>query len=185
MTSLETAMLTHGFNKRGDRQKDDFYATPPEATQKLLDVEKFDGKIYEPCCGQGHISKVLNDNGYDVESTDLVDRGYGQSHIDFLMETTVRDNIITNPPYGKLLIQFLNHTQLIADKKICLLLKLQALEGVARGEFYKTCPPVRVHVFSKRVSLMKNGDSYDGGMMALAWFVWEKGNKHNPVVSWL
>ena len=67
MTTLETAMLTHGFNKRGDRQKDDFYATPPEATQKLLDVEKFDGKIYEPCCGQGHISKVLNDNGYDVE----------------------------------------------------------------------------------------------------------------------
>ena len=56
---------------------------------------------------------------------------------------------------------------------------------MARGEFYKTCPPVRVHVFSKRVSLMKNGDSYDGGMMALAWFVWEKGNKDKPVVSWL
>ena len=185
MTSLETAMLTHGFNKRGDRQKDDFYATPPEATEQLLEVEKFNGKIYEPCCGQGHISKVLIENGYDVESTDLVDRGYGQSHIDFLMETNVRDNIITNPPYGKLLIQFLNHTQLIADKKICLLLKLQALEGIARGEFYKTCPPVRVHVFSKRVSLMKNGDSYEGGMMALAWFVWEKGNKDKPVVSWL
>lgn len=185
MPTLKTAMKISGHNFRGDREKDDFYATPFEATESLLKVESFEGKIYEPCCGQGHISKVLIKHGYDVESTDLVDRGYGQSHIDFLMERTVRDNIITNPPYGKLLIQFLNHTQLIADKKICLLLKLQALEGVARGEFYKTYPPVRVHVFSKRVSLMKNGDSYDGGMMALAWFVWEKGNKSKPLVSWL
>ena len=185
MPTLKTAMKISGHNFRGDREKDDFYATPFEATESLLKVESFEGKIYEPCCGQGHISKVLIKHGYDVESTDLVDRGYGQSHIDFLMERTVRDNIITNPPYGKLLIQFLNHTQLIADKKICLLLKLRALEGVARGEFYKTYPPVRVHVFSKRVSLMKNGDSYDGGMMALAWFVWEKGNKSKPLVSWL
>ena len=108
MTKLTSAMKISGHNFRGDREKNDFYATPSQATEKLLQVEQFDGKIYEPCCGQGHISKVLIKNGYDVESTDLVDRGYGQSHIDFLMETNVRDNIITNPPYGKLLIQFLN-----------------------------------------------------------------------------
>ena len=106
MTSLETAMLTHGFNKRGDRQKDDFYATPLEATEQLLQVEQFNGKIYEPCCGQGHISKIQIKNGYDVESTDLVDRDYGQSNIDFLMELKVRQNIVTNPPYGRLLMQF-------------------------------------------------------------------------------
>ena len=76
-------MKISGHNFRGDREKNDFYATPSQATEKLLQVEQFDGKIYEPCCGQGHISKVLIDNGYDVESTDLVDRGYGQSHIDF------------------------------------------------------------------------------------------------------
>ena len=106
MTTLETAMLTHGFNKRGARQKDDFYATPLEATNALLNVESFDGKIYEPCCGQGHISKALINHGYEVESTDLVDRGYGQSNIDFLMELEVRENIVTNPPYGRLLMQF-------------------------------------------------------------------------------
>tara|TARA_R100001591_G_C4272808_1_gene162909 strand:+ start:98 stop:655 length:558 start_codon:yes stop_codon:yes gene_type:complete len=185
MTSLETAMLIHGFNKRGDRQKDDFYATPLEATEALLKVESFDGKIYEPCCGQGHISKVLVKHGYDVESTDLVDRGYGQSHIDFLMELQVRENIVTNPPYGRLLMQFVQQCQHLSEKKIALLLKLTFLEGQERKEFFKKYPPVRVYVFSKRLSLMKNGDSYDGGMMALAWFVWEKGNKHNPVVSWL
>jgi len=45
MTTLETAMLLHGFNKRNDRQKDDFYATPLEATEALMKVESFKGKI--------------------------------------------------------------------------------------------------------------------------------------------
>ena len=182
---LTAGMLINGFNLRGDRQKDDFYATPPEATQQLLDVEKFEGKIYEPCCGQGHISKVLIKNGYDVESSDLVDRGYGKSNIDFLMEYQTRDNIITNPPYGRLLMQFVRQTQKIADKKIAMLLKLTFLEGQERKEFFKEYPPTRVHVFSKRLSLMKNGESYDGGMMALAWFVWEKNNKTTTTINWL
>ena len=182
---LTAGMLINGFNLRGDRQKDDFYATPPEATQQLLDVEKFQGKIYEPCCGQGHISKVLIKNGYDVESSDLVDRGYGKSNIDFLMEYQTRDNIITNPPYGRLLMQFVKQTQKIADKKIAMLLKLTFLEGQERKEFFKEYPPTRVHVFSKRLSLMKNGESYDGGMMALAWFVWEKNKKTTTTINWL
>ena len=182
---LTAGMLINGFNLRGDRQKDDFYATPPEATQQLLDVEKFEGKIYEPCCGQGHISKVLIKNGYDVESSDLVDRGYGKSNIDFLMEYQTRDNIITNPPYGRLLMQFVRQTQKIADKKIAMLLKLTFLEGQERKEFFKEYPPTKVHVFSKRLSLMKNGESYDGGMMALAWFVWEKNNKTTTTINWL
>ena len=185
MTTLETAMLLHGFNKRNDRQKDDFSATPLEATEALMKVESFKGKIYEPCCGQGHISKVLINHGYDVESTDLVDRGFGQANIDFLMELKPRENIITNPPYGRLLMQFVRQCQHLSNNKIALLLKLTFLEGQERKLFFKTYPPVRVHVFSKRLSLMKNGDSYDGGMMALAWFVWEKGNKDKPVVSWL
>ena len=185
MTTLETAMLTHGFNKRGDRQKDDFYATPLEATNALLNVESFDGKIYEPCCGQGHISKALINHGYEVESTDLVDRGYGQSNIDFLMELEVRENIVTNPPYGRLLMQFVKQCHYLSHKKFALLLKLTFLEGQERKEFFNINPPVRVHVFSKRISLMKNGVSYDGGMMALAWFVWEKGNVNKPILDWL
>tara|TARA_R110001606_G_scaffold398979_2_gene579792 strand:+ start:772 stop:1350 length:579 start_codon:yes stop_codon:yes gene_type:complete len=182
---LTAGMLINGHNFRGDRQKDDFYATPSEASQQLLDVESFDGGIYEPCCGQGHISKVLIKNGYDVESSDLVDRGYGKSNIDFLMEYKKRDNIITNPPYGRMLMKFVKQTQEIAEKKVALLLKLTFLEGQERKEFFKECPPTRVHVFSKRLSLMKNGQSYDGGMMALAWFVWDKDSDKTTTVNWL
>tara|TARA_A100000171_G_scaffold51682_2_gene66749 strand:- start:373 stop:951 length:579 start_codon:yes stop_codon:yes gene_type:complete len=182
---LTAGMLINGFNMRGDRQKDDFYATPFEATEQLLNVEKFDGKIYEPCCGQGHISKVLEKKGYEVESSDLVDRGFGKSNIDFLMEYKKRDNIITNPPYGRLLMQFVNQTQNIAQNKIALLLKLTFLEGQERKKFFKIHPPTRVHVFSKRLALMKNGESYDGGMMALAWFVWDKKSTKLTTINWL
>ncbi len=184
-TKLKSGMKINGFNFRGDREKDDFYATPSEATQKLLEFEKFDGKIYEPCCGQGHISKVLINNGYDVESSDLIDRGYGNSRIDFLMEYKKRDNIITNPPYGRLLMQFVRQAENIANKKIAMLLKLTFLEGQERKSFFRQFPPVRVHVFSKRLSLMKNGNSYDGGMMALAWFVWDKKVKKSTTINWI
>ena len=37
----------------------EFYPTPPEATLALLSAETFDGSIWEPACGEGHIAKVL------------------------------------------------------------------------------------------------------------------------------
>ncbi len=89
----------------GNRHKDDFYATPPEATRALLSVETFKGLIWEPACGDGAISRVLQER-YPVVSTDLVDRGFGPSGQDFLMQTRVVDNIITNPPF-KLATEFI------------------------------------------------------------------------------
>jgi len=43
----------------------------------LLSVETFEGSIWEPACGDGAISKVLLAAGFDVVSTDLIDRGFG------------------------------------------------------------------------------------------------------------
>ena len=185
-SNIEAGFRIVGANMRGDRQKDDFYATPSEATLALLDKEKFYGDIYEPCCGQGHISKVLIDEGFDVESTDLIDRGYGTPGIDFLMETQQRTNIITNPPYGKLALAMAQHCQNIATSKTALLLKLSFLEGLQRKQFFLEKPPIRVWVFSKRMNLMKDGQQYkNGGMMALAWFVWKTGYQGKTTVGWI
>ena len=60
------------------RQIDDFYPTPPEATQALLDRIEFNKSIWEPACGNGAISSVLIENGHDVTSTDLNDFGFGE-----------------------------------------------------------------------------------------------------------
>jgi hypothetical protein len=66
-----------------------------------LSVEAFEGDIWEPACGDGAISKVLETAGYRVVSTDLIDRGYGAGGHNFLKSTKpLAKNIITNPPYG-------------------------------------------------------------------------------------
>ena len=46
MTDIIRARQIVGDNIRGDRQKDDNYATPPQATEVLLDVVTLDGSIY-------------------------------------------------------------------------------------------------------------------------------------------
>ena len=71
-----------------DRAKHDYYATPPEAVEELLKVEKFTKKVWECACGEGHISKVLKAHGYEVISTDLIDRGFGEGYVDFLKTET-------------------------------------------------------------------------------------------------
>jgi len=78
------------------------------------------------------------------------------------------------------------HCQSVARNKTALLLKLSFLEGVARKQFFLENPPIRVWVFSKRMNLMKDGQQYkNGGMMALAWFIWETNYQGETTVGWL
>lgn len=84
------------------RERNDYYATPPVAVERLLELEEFHGRrILEPCCGEGHISKVL-ERRYEVVSNDLIDRGFGNPGIDFLGDeiTEWDGDIVMNPPYG-------------------------------------------------------------------------------------
>ena len=46
-----------------DRAHADYYATEPRATEWLLKLEKFEGPILEPSCGEGHISQALIGGG--------------------------------------------------------------------------------------------------------------------------
>ena len=67
-----------------DRQIHDYYATEPKAVRLFLEQEEFKGPIWECACGEGHLSKEMLSLGYDVYSTDLIDRGYGDGCFDFL-----------------------------------------------------------------------------------------------------
>lgn len=86
-----------------EREAFDYYATDPRAVKMLLELEQFSPVIWEPACGEGHISKVLQAHGYEVISTDLIYRGFGDPEpLDFLKETLddFEGDIITNPPYS-------------------------------------------------------------------------------------
>lgn len=85
-----------------ERENDDYYATDPIAIDVLINDGgvTFDKPIWECSCGEGHLSERLKEFGYEVYSTDLIDRGYGEGGIDFLKcDKKWNGDILTNPPY--------------------------------------------------------------------------------------
>ena len=126
-----------------ERQREDYYATEPKATEWLCKLERFEGRILEPSCGEGHMSRVLEAAGYEVVSRDLVDRGYGEV-ADFLAIDNLEwdGNIVTNPPY-KYAQQFVEKALSIIPKgkKVAMFLKLTFLEGKARRALFRSTPP--------------------------------------------
>lgn len=172
-----------------ERHKEDFYATHPDAVRKLLDTEKFDKNIWECCAGEGHISKVLEEYGYKVKSTELFDRGYGETGVNFLeCEEIFKGDIITNPPYKDAQKFIEKMLSLVEDgSRVACFLKIQFLESQSRQKLFKEHPPRYIYVFSKRVNCAKNGrfDLYPSSAVCYAWFIWEKGFKGEPVVRWL
>ena len=176
------------------RVENDYYATPPESTQALLNVLELNGSILEPACGEGHISEVLKSNypNSEIVSADLVDRGYGSGGINFLEHTYDRNftNVITNPPF-KYMREFVEKSLEISTDKVIMFGKIQFLEGQRRKDFLENSPLKYVYVFSERQNPMRNGSPVDengnkwSSTMCFAWYVWEKSYQGEPVVRWL
>lgn len=172
---------------RTNREKDDFYPTPPEGTHGLLMKERFDGPIWEPACGDGAIARVLEKWGYKVVATDLVARGYGESRVDFLMEgRSLAPNIVTNPPF-KMVVPFIRKALELSTGKVAMLLRLACLEGAERRKIFESTPLSRVLVFSKRLPFKRPGweDTGAGGMLPFAWFIWDHAHKGSPELGWI
>lgn len=167
------------------RPDHDFYPTPRNATVALLEAEKFEGDIWEPACGDGAISRVLEEYGHTVRSTDLIDRGYGEGGHDFLWATDTATNIITNPPFT-LGQEFVEKALACTTGKVAILAKLQFLEGAKRKKMFETLPLKSVYVFSKRLTMTRNGEKMkNSGMLAFMWLVFEHGYEGKPTVGWL
>ena len=166
----------------------DLYETPPCATRALLHLEEalMPRRIWEPACGRGAISRVLEDEGFEVQSSDLVDYEYpgAVSGLDFLSVDKTHpianaiDGIVTNPPYylaGRS-APFVARATEIASY-VALLLRLPFLEGAGTERLKLTSGVARVFVSSRRLPMMHR-DGWDGpkasSAMAFAWFVWDK-----------
>lgn len=168
-----------------EREQNDYYATDPIAAEWLMKIENLNHNIWECSCGEGHLSKIFVRGGYEVKSTDLIDRGYGKGGIDFLKQTErFNGDIITNPPY-KYAQEFIEHAlHLVNDgNKVCMFLKVQFLEGKTRRELFNKNPPCRVWVSSSRIKCGKNG-IFAESMIAYAWFIWEKGYHGDTILKW-
>lgn len=176
----------HSAYERADR---DFYATHPDTTRKLLEVEKFSNNVWECACGRLDMSKVLEEYGYNVRSSDIEDRADNEV-LDFLSCSTLwNGSIITNPPY-KYAQEFVEKAlSLIHEGEKCaFLLRIQFLEGIKRRKLFDVTRPKTVYVFSKRANCARNGDFEKFGhssAILFSWFVWQKGYKGDTIIKWI
>ncbi len=185
-----TYNLNGGFKPTAKRSADldgpDFYPTPRWATFALIESEGFTGDIWEPACGDGAMSCVLAQTGSQVISSDLYDRGFGESGHDFLSTDRRAPNIITNPPYNSA-EGFVATGLQAATGKFALLLRLAFLEGANRANtiFHRNAPS-RVWVFSERITFYQKGAVQAGsGTTAYAWFVWDQDHSGPTELAWI
>ena len=181
-----------GGNPARGRVDNDFYATHPDSTKALLKVEEIIYPALEPACGEGHISKLLDE--INTISEDLIDRHYGVCGVDFLNTKYIPDinTVITNPPFA-LFQEFAEKALKVANKKVIMFGKLQALEGKKRATFMQNSPLKTVYVFKSRQQPLRNGSEIDeltgkkmnSSTMAFAWFVWEIGYIGKPHIEWI
>jgi hypothetical protein len=169
---------------------DNLYQTPPEAMRALLSLTNFSPTVWEPACGKGAISRMLEDAGYEVILSDLRDYGTHNRHgecqeVGDFLETSRRGgkdpgivgpwkgalaapeyvDIVTNPPYGTNLNAFVAHALRVhRPRRMALLLNLNFLCGFDdpdRCYAMDECPPSTVYVFTRRLPMMHR-DGWDG-----------------------
>ena len=180
----------NGISQTAIREENDYYATHPKAMEDLLRYETFDNNIWECACGEGNLSKVLKAHGYNVFSSDLIDRGYQDKIIDFLKEDyECAGDIITNPPFkytNEFILKALDSVK--EGQKVAMFLKINYLAGKKRyKDIYSKFPPSKVYVFSGRTVCSKNNkpEGFKNGAMDYCWFIWEKGKHGCTYLKWI
>ena len=168
----------------------DFWRTPPQATEALLERVPFRGSILEPACGIGDMSEVIKSYYSDVTSMDITQRGYASVIRDFLVSekdffSSIKyNNVITNPPFI-LAEEFVRKALSVATHKVAMLLKLEFLQSTKRLSLFKNYPPRAVYVFSYRIPFWQEGYDKPINNQRHAWYVWEQGYRGNPELEWI
>lgn len=185
----------------------DFFPTPPWATRALarrvLQPRGIDTtllQVWEPACGEGHMSAALADDFAAVVATDVFDyRGPDLKRwpvgwwrtLDFIEPVAgvgvVTDWIITNPPF-KVAERFALRALEETRGGVALLVRSAWLEGTGRYErVFRPHPPAIVAQFAERVPMTKGRWDPDASTAtSYAWVVWLKEPiAAEPVFTWI
>jgi hypothetical protein len=162
-------------NASNDRREGDFYPTPWEATQALINTGLIpkSHKIWEPACGNGAMVNVLRNNGFDVVGTDI------QQGTDFLdpKHLLARNSewvIITNPPF-KLSVEFIQRCSELNPQIFALLLKSQYWHSAKRLKIFRQITPAWVLPLTWRPDF-RGGEKGGNPLMDVLWTVWIAGD---------
>lgn len=165
-----------------EREKDDFYPTPPEPTRAFLHAEinrlrEFEG-IWEPACGDGAMVREMHSLGLDTYATDLIDRDGGADMLAsfYDIQQAAFPAIVTNPPFGECgwgngKARWLKHALDTLNVEYMALLMNWGWPGAGGlGPFYAQHPPARVYLMRWKIDFTGQG----APPMLNAWFVWDR-----------
>jgi len=162
-----------------EREKDDFYPTPPEPTRAILSAElqrlKEFGIIWESAAGDGAMSREIKDVGLTVAMSDLVDRGCGaeiRSFYDFKSPPMGAKAMLTNPPFAECNSgHWIRHAlDTLNLEYMALLLPLNWPGAESRAGLWAKHTPARVYLMRWRIDFTGKG----APPMLNAWFVWDR-----------
>ena len=154
------------------RSMADYYPTPADVTQALLDFIHIPAgtNVWEPACGGGHIVRVLEANRLKVTGTDI------ETGTDFLtaeLPEGVRW-IITNPPFS-MATEFIE-TCARHNRPFALLMKSQFWHARKRYDLFLEHPPRYVLPLTWRPDFnfldRKEGER-GSPLMDVCWCVWD------------
>jgi hypothetical protein len=175
------------------RKQNDYYPTPPIATNALLGFfgNRVPNRVWEPAAGRGWISKVVQESGREVISTDLYSYDNClvdiQTGVDYITQSPLAPAVITNPPYKNGLAEAFARKSIAESTFTALFCRLTFMESAKRLDLFRDNAPY-VLVFSHRINCdeTKFGSLRGeiGGMVAYAWFVWGEGIEKNRI-DWI
>jgi len=181
----ETLQLTGG-NFNNSRRALDYYPTPKEATIALMDFLNMPKRIvWEPACGDGAMSRVIESYGHNVISSDISPLSYGIPNLDFLSDTSqigAFDAIITNPPF--ILSEEFIRKSIKEARLVCILLKSQYWHASKRLKLFNEFPPSHILPLTWRPDFLEH-ERTDGKKgsptMDVCWSVWNKSASHSTI----
>ncbi len=175
-----------------EREKDEFYPTPPEPTRALLHAEidrlRDFPLIWEPAAGDGAMVREMQALGLTVVASDLVDRGAGAQIRGFYeFDAAPTPAIVTNPPFAECnwrdgkarwLLHALDELRV---EYMALLLNWSWLGPAGLAAFWAQYPPARVYLMRWKIDFTGQGQP----PMLNGWFVWDRASHGETVLRML
>jgi len=172
-----------------EREKDDFYPTPPEPTRAFLHAELSRlmdfHTVWEPAVGDGAMAREMQAMNLTVFGSDLVDRGanaFLQSFYDFKDAEGMA--IVTNPPFAECNKDpgWVRHAlETLRVEYMALLLPINWLGASGRAALWAKFPPARIYLMRWRIDFTGQG----APPMLNGWFVWDKQHEGETVLRML
>jgi len=172
------------------REANEHYVEPFWCSERLFAEEKFEGTIWDPCCGFGRIPDSAKNAGLEAYASDIVDRGYRDIALvrDFLNFTITRGpNIVCNPPFN-IAGRFAGHALALEGvSKVAMIFPTARLNA---AHWLRQTPLARVWLMTPRPSMppghtIAAGEKPGGGKMDFCWLVWTKGRVGPADLRWL